>query len=434
LWGSSLSTVENISALGSAILSQVSDLANAARVISQSMDVGQLQATWKVLKYMVGQIDKNERQLIIENLTSGIDAMLDDASLVARHSVSYADYASNTNASKLLRTINQKFFKITRMTGWSNILKKGIERIHSHNLGMYKNVKYSEMTGAIKETIDRFGLGEHWDEVRKGIIQDYSGKDYLSVRELVSQKVDNEVIDRVRAMYVALSEEGAMLPGLRDKAYITGGTRADTVGGTGVRLATQFKTFGFTLTRRVFGKFHSDLVRMESASQRWGAAGSAMSYMTMVTGMAVISDILRDISKNQTPKIFDNRELAPKLLDAFIRSGSITLMEDVWYATDASYGRGVLDALAGPAIGNILLPAAKGFGQMVHGDKSPMEVLKKTGTHILTANAPWRSFIWTRPGGEWLNDQLRDIATPGYIYRKNIRLAKDDRSRFVEYQ
>jgi len=433
---------QNMSKLGLAAISSISDLATSASIIRSATGQGFLKAHANAIgSWAEGARlrikGKGEFQRAAENIGLLIDTHLNE------HYLKFGADGANNIPGQVSR-LQRQFFKYSGLSFMTNNAKFAVARVISKEAADNAGKTFDQLPIWIRENMARYGIdSDQWNIIRqtgedmgdgfKGITPD-------RIRELegVDTKLKRTVEINYQAYLIDNAELGSPTPNARIRNRVIRGTRPGDPMGEVLRFAGQFKSFPLTIydvmSRIVTSNPERPAKQISDVFRGRGDIRGMMGLMTSATALGYLSLSAKAISKNQTPPNPDDPKTWRR---ALIQGGSMGLYGDLLLGEYDRFNQSLVRNLAGPTFGQvddaakILANTMSGTLGVVSGEKRIGDVGRKFGKdtwRLIERNAPAQNLFYLRTSMDYLFlDTINEAVNPGFKVRREQRLLKENR-------
>jgi hypothetical protein len=445
--------LENITSLGGALLSSISDIATYASELSYQ-GRGFLSGTGEA----VGGLFKGKNRAQMAELDGLIGVAMDSmkGSVASRFSLS-------DDVPGLASRVQQMFFKLNGMQWWGDTLRATATRSMAHYLAMNQGKAWGNLSPDLQRVLGLFGMdGPRWEVVRASVAKEVDGRGYVTpegimnvrnelVDPLIADKLAqiakrdttpeakakaadkarkdmrNEIADQVRSYYNDRAEYALLTPDQRTRAFMRQGTQPGTVEGELLRFIGQFKSFAAAIMQKTMGR---DIYGR--GSDTFGQAlrnGNGEMYavartILMATTFGYVAMVAKDLAKGRTPREPDN----PKTwAAALVQGGGLGIYGDFLFGEMKNrHGGGLITTMAGPVAGNIQ-DVADLFGRVKAGDDAAAAAFRTA-----ISNVPFANLFYTRIVLDYLILwDIQEALSPGAMRRMEARIEKENAQTFL---
>ena len=431
-----LRVVANISKLGGATISSMTDIANqAAELRYQGVNVfsAYTNAVGNLFRGRGNQAQKS----VARSMGIGFDGITGD--LMSR-------FHANDHVAGVGAKLQQKFFKLNLMSWWNDSHRTGMGLMMSNRLASDANLSYDQLGTRLHNVFQQYEIGRlEWDIYRQhGVkamddgntymitdaieeLDDQIIKDYLAAKGVTktTKRSINEAREKLASdldtFFLDRADHGIPMPGAAERAIMNQGTQAGTAWGEVVRHVMQFKSFPVTMIRRGLGREIKG--QMDGKADIMGVA----QLMVMTTAMGYSAMYAKDILKGRTPRVptGDIGQDSRLLLAAMTQGGGLGIYGDFLFGEFSRFGRSALSTAAGPTLGQIDT-IAELYSKATRG-----EDFGATALQMVKDNTPFINLFYTRMALDYLFlYQLQEFVNPGYLSRLEQRIMTENDQRF----
>lgn len=467
-FGSNQRAIQSMARLGSATLSAITDLTNAAGFLNRK---GMGGIVYNLLDQGIKTFTKfsPERKQMIGSMGIFADSVLQNA---------YRDGNADTSIGKTLSKWTSRFFKITGLDAWTNSTRLAAADSLMNHMSGFTNRDFGSLPTSLQRSLKLFDIGnEEWSLLRQTNQRQVDGNNYLVADEIsnIRDKIQSllaakgatgqalelatdRYIDQLKTKLINFYHDGlshmVIEPDAATKYYQTwGGLNPGSAGGEIARYAMQFKSFSVGYMRKILfdqiyethdsvlfgnrkegGRFWQrenvmnsyllDLSR-EGISQKMHLA----KYIAATAVMGYIAGALKDASKGKEPRPFFDKDgdiNKATLTAALLQGGGLGIFGDFAFGDYNRFGGGLADTLVGPVIGT-----AGDIMSIVAASREGKDVKAKTA-NLLINNTPFINAFYTRTAFNYLFFYgLQDYLNPGYLRRMQRNLKKQNDQEFI---
>ncbi|MDB4261330.1 hypothetical protein N9878_00545 [bacterium] len=425
--------VQQMSSLGSAMLSMFSDLAVTASEIhyqGQSFLGGVAKSTGALLE----GTPKGERMAVLQSLGVLADGIKGD--VIGR-------FTSGDMMPGRLASSVQMFFKYTGIQAWPDRVRNGFAQSMSNWLATNTQHTHANLPNEVQRMLRIGGFDENvWNNVLRQSVKDVEGTKFFVPEALddipdasFERVLTNTGVTPSKAKVVALRQEIAektrtLFQDRIINAVVEGDaqTRAALVGGRGQGSwsrvirghLTMFKTFPVSVIEKPVARF----VKGMDESGKFTASGFAglAQMLVAMTALGYVSMAAKDAVKGVSPR--DPSD--PKTwMAAFTQGGGAGLYGDFLFGEANRFGGGIISSLAGPTAGDIS-KIHDLYMRVRDGDDAAAQAFK-----LLVSNTPGNNVFYAKAALDYLIVHgVQESLNPGYLKRLERRLEKDNEQRF----
>ena len=427
--------IANVSKLGGATISSVTDIANqAAELRYQGKPL--MSAYTNAFANLFRGRGNAEQKSIARALGIGFDGITGD--LLSR-------FHANDHIPGRFAKMQQKFFKLNLMSWWNDSHRTGMALIMANGLGEATGKSFDQLGNRLINVFKQYGIGEaEWNFYRQHGLRKANGDNYITTdfveeigddavlaymkskgNKLTSKRAimdtKDELMQMLDSFYMDRADHGIPMPGAAERAIMNQGTVAGTGWGEVARLVMQFKSFPITMIRRGLGReVHGQ------ASGKADIMGIAQ-LMVATTIMGYGAMYAKSILKGRTPREFnDDIGNNIKILSAsMVQGGGLGIYGDFFFGEASRIGGGFLSTLAGPTLGQV--NDLQYIINTVRNGENPTADL----IDLAKNNTPFINLFYTRMALDYLFlYQLQESVSPGYLSRTERRIMRENNQRF----
>lgn len=196
-----------------------------------------------------------------------------------------------------------------------------------------------------------------------------------------------------------------------------GSSLRGTPWGEARRFMMQFKGYPIAYAQRVLGRQFNEAAASWHAGERMQAVGNLSHLIVMTTVAGYMAQTAKDYIKGYEPR--DPTKIKT-ILSAMKQGGGMGIYGDFLFGEANRFGGGILETIAGPAIGDVTSIANMAM-RARDGDVKAGEALNK-----VLQMTPGASLWYARPAMDLLVlNGLRDSLSPGFLARQDAKRFKD---------
>tara|TARA_A100001388_G_scaffold56690_1_gene39070 strand:- start:20053 stop:22584 length:2532 start_codon:yes stop_codon:yes gene_type:complete len=430
--------IANVSKLGGATISSVTDIANQAAELRYQGKPLFAAYTNAFANLFRGRGNAEQKQ-IARALGIGFDGITGD--LLSR-------FHANDHIPGRFAKMQQKFFKLNLMSWWNDSHRTGMALIMANGLGVARNKSFNQLGDRLKNVFKQYGIDEiDWDFYRQYGNRKANGNDYITtdfidevddaaVKEYLTRRgkvkqgpraisdAKDELMQKLDSFYMDRADHGIPMPGAAERAIMNQGTVAGTFWGEIARMMMQFKSFPITMIRRGLGR--------EIYGQANGKADimGLAQLMVATTVMGYGAMYAKDVLKGRTPRTIEDwsspGDIAKILSAAMVQGGGLGIYGDFFFGEGSRIGGGFLSTLAGPTLGQIN-DLQYIISTIRKGENPTADLLD-----LAKNNTPFINLFYTRMALDYLFlYQLQESVSPGYLLRTEQRIMRENNQRFL---
>lgn len=450
---SNVRAVQSMAKLGGALLSSFADLANNATEL-------RYQGAGSVLTNMTRAIGDaasgGRRSADQKEILAGLGVFFDNArgEVISRFS------ANDTLGGKMSRA-QRLFFKLNGLTWWTDTMRSSSALAMSHNLAANRANAWGSLNPDLKRVLELFDFDEgRWDMLRNTATREADGRDYMTTQgvdaiprdqleaylsgqgrtasDAAVDELREELRGQLRSYITDRASYAAIEPDARTRAIMQQGTRPGTFVGELMRFMGQFKSFPIavlqkTMGRELYGRGYTpakygssfmpgrELVKaLASGNGEMLGMAQLMLWMTL---FGYGSMALKDMTKGRTPRPPED----PKTwMAAMMQGGALGIYGDFLLGESNRFGGGIVDTLAGPAIGEAA-SVVDVLQRIRDGDDAAASAFR-----VGLANTPFANLFYTRAAMDYLFlYSVQEAMNPGSLRRMERRIERENRQELL---
>ena len=430
----------NMSKLGGAMISSVSDLAGYAAELRYSQNKNMLSGLLDSVSALTKGRAKGERADILgslgvfyETVSSGVSARFDSPELV----------------NGKMAAAMQAFFRLNGLAWWTEVLRDGAALSHSNYMAMQANKGFNDINAELRRLLTLYNIDEgKWNLMRLGQMRSSDGKMYMtpeslntlpqemlesyirSVGRTVSpasvQNLIDDLSQTMRAMFIDRAHHAVLEPNARNRAFMLRGTKPGTVPGEILRYIGQFKSFSVAITqsvlgREVYGRGYDTLGEYlrKGRGDMLGLANMIGIYGVLGYGAMSIKELI----KGREPRDPLNPQT---IIAALAQGGGLGLYGDFLFGEYSRFGKSLVSSIAGPVAG-AADTIAELYTRVRNGDDTAAVAFK-----ALLDNTPFNNLFWLRPLLDYaILFNIQESLNPGYLRRMERRVERQNEQQFL---
>ena len=425
--------VQQMSSLGSAMLSMFSDLGIAASEVSyqgRSFLGGMAETTASLLE----GTPEGERLDILTSLSVLADGIKGD--VIGR-------FTSGDMRPGMFASAVQKFFKYTGIQAWPDRVRNGFSESMSNWIASNTRHSYADLPNEVQRMLRMAGFDDNmWDNVLRQSTREADGLQFF-VPEALEGIADDAFATvlrnqnskptpaRVKALREEMTEKiRTMFQDRIINAVVEGDaqTRAALVGGrvqgSWSRVirghVTMFKTFPVAVIEKPIARF---VKGMDESGEFTMSGFVGLSKMIVaMTALGYVSMTAKDLVKGISPR--DPNDVKTWMA-AFTQGGGAGLYGDFLFGEANRFGGGIISSLAGPTAGDVS-KIHDLYMRVRDGDDAAGAAFK-----LLVSNTPGNNVFYTKAALDYLIvHQIQESLNPGYLRRMEDRLKRNNEQQF----
>lgn len=431
---SNVRMLQNMSNLGGAVISSISDIATKATFYQTYTDRNYLQSYYQSASDIFRGLNSKERKRSAYLLQAGVERY--NGAIFARN-------GAEDGGPGLISKAHAMYYKANLLHPYTQSHKEGLTDILSVDLGRFAEIGgWDVVAPETKNLLSQFRLGEaEWPLFRSIVKKGANNKGYVypfyldevpndlldkyirdSVGDLaVTDRMRAEAIDELKTrltMYLTDSMDTAVpTAGAREKAIMNMGQARGTALGEALRAFWNLKSFPLVMSTKIAGRVY----HAKSSGKKIGGVdrGGILGLSQMMLGAGALGYLAiatKDIINGKEPRKPTGKVMA----QAMLQGGGAGLYGDFLFGEFNRYGQSPLQTIAGPVIGNAadLITIFSGVRQ---GEPSATQAAR-----FAIGNIPYINLFYTK----WAVDYLfvygaYEYTSPGFLRRMEKRVKKD---------
>jgi len=435
-YGSILRVVQNITKLGGAAISALTDIGIYGSEMKDQGGKTLLGGMGDAFTALGKIKNTKQKKEFAEMSLLMLDGAIHD--LAGRSQV-------GDSLSRGATQIQKTFFKFNLLQWWTNTLKESAMLGMSNYYARQKNLPYDKLNKQLKLLFTKFNIDStKWDVIRKnGMLKADDGMEFINIGKL-DKISDTDVkkitgIDNLTKREIAIEKQkfkhsvaGILLdrtlfaviqPDARVKGIMKQGTLAGTPIGEAVSFLGQFKGFPIAIFNKVIGR---DIAYMKAGPNQdigRGARGMAATIVTSAL-LGYASMTIKDLLKGRSPR--DPAKLNT-VLASLLQGGGLGLYGDVLFREQRD-GSTIIAGLAGPTattVADVLL--AINYGIRGEGGKAG-----KAAYRAVSSNIPFMNLFYIKTVYDYLiGFNMMETMSPGALKRVERRMKKEYNQEYL---
>ena len=441
-WEQGLAAIQNMSKLGSAVFSAITDPMYSA-FGAHYRGKNFFSAYYNTYKHGLLQSpfwrssNRKEKREVARKLGIALDGIIGSASM---------RFDSNGGGSGLSQRMTNNFFKWTGLNGWTNWWAEGAAILLADDLADATRKGFSDLNPRFQAFLSNYGITEPDWKVLGTFEPDVAGDAKLFTPELIYRdleekmaatpkpskeelkgfKKQRELADKLQNLFVTENENQVIRPGGRERAFMArvpfGGDEVATPGtpsGMAAKLFWQFRSFGISMMMKNYPRV-----------QEMGMP--ALMHLLPMVGLGYAAKSAKDLMKGREPvDPFEDPETFGKIVMASVlQSGFGGVLADFLFNDFNRYGGSVPQVLGGPTVSTMQdigsFGAAAVFSIFNRNEDPAAEAW-----NVIKRNAPYGNFWLTRTMMDYfVNYQIQEFLNPGYLRRMERRAKKKNNQEF----
>lgn len=434
--GAVLRAIQNMSKLGGATISAISDIPMFASEM-RYQGRGLFEAYAEAFRNSLGGFRSADQKRLARLVGVGLDGMRGD--ILAR-------FGAVDNLPGGVSRLQNLFFRLNLLSWWTDSHKTGAGLMMASHLNDFKGVPLDGMDPDMQRVLRQFGLtDDEWglvrardwftDEEGRGyftpdIIQQISDEEIArflgkqSVGSTTAQRFRDQLQSKFSAFFADRVDFAVPTPGAREFRLLRMGTRPGTIMGEAMRLIMQFKTFPITvLTRPIAREIYGRGADSVSQALTQGKTLVPLAHMIVATTvMGYLAQSAKQLVKGREPR---DPTLPATWMAAMAQGGGAGIYGDFLFGEFNRFGRSFSSTMLGPTVGQID-DLADIYTRIKQGDDFAAQSFQ-----TIINNAPFMNLFYTRAALDYLVlYQIQEQLNPGYLRRLERRLEDDNNQRF----
>lgn len=452
--GRNIRSWQNVTKLGGAVISALSDIPNVAGALAYRGAGGWCENLMNGVKGLLRGRGKAEQQRILASLGVYFDSTIQG--IAARFSHGGLD---RTSVNNTLNGVQNLFFKWSGLSWWTDTQKATAGLVLSHDLARQKSKHWTKLSNKTRRALSLYGIDEgKWEIIRSGETRAADGRHYLTPdavetapQRLLSEYLEKQGKETSSASIAALREEitdqfrtyfsdgvgdAVIESSAKTRSILRQGTSAGTLPGEVLRFFTQFKSFGVEhmnrfVAREIYGygaeSFTEGLWNAFRPSNWFNNdSGHVFRTIALMTLFAYAAMSVKQLAAGKTPRSpHDPRTW----IAALAQGGAFGLYGDFLFSELAQprnrFGGSPLVSLLGPTAGS-LETLSNLYLDLANGEPKAATIFRAIWQHV-----PGNNLFYTKAAFDYLIAyNLYEALSPGYIRRMKQRIEKEQQQTF----
>ena len=345
-----------------------------------------------------------------------------------RHNMSI--FNQDTTAGHVA-SFTSKFMEATGIHLLFDRWKAGIKDLVSHHLASNIDTLHAKLEPHIRNELSRYGINEaEWKLIQssKDRLREFNGRQYLTpagIKEGLAGHADaDRIADAILGYYSDSAREGVVTPGVKEQAYMYGGTKKGTLGGESRRAILQFKAWPLAAWHQLIERdVYSSLSKKEAVCQigLLAAIGTTAGYGRLSMNALMAGKPAPDYHKLST------------LVESVGASGFLGVLGDSMFGSVDRMSKEGIGALAGPEIGEAS-GIAQTYAKAVQYAEGSKVNLWPELAHAAISHVPFSNLFYVKGAYDYLLAyHVLEAAQPGWWERTNQRLKQETGSTMTGY-
>ncbi len=381
--------------LGGAFLSSVSDF-GFARIAAQYNGLPASKVMRNYLKLM-NPINKADRSLAVQ-----MGLVAESATSVA---LAQKRFFGEVMGPRVTQIFSDVVLRASLLTPHTQMMRHAFGMETLGFMARNSDKTFNELEKPFQDFFGRYGITPtDWDAIRTAPKLKNKGAEFINVRE-VAKIGDGEAAFKLQQGIQTEMDFAVPVPGARERALVTGGTRPGTIIGEIARSTAMYKSFPITV---ITGHMMRGLT-MASRSKTQAAVYLANLFIT-TTVLGAMAVQMKQMSRGKDPITMNpNSEEGRKFWSAAsLQGGGVGLFGDFLFADQNRFGSSPAMTFAGPVarlVDDGTRLTVGNFQQAIKGEKTnaARELVDFAGRYV-----PGSSMWYTRAAFDrMLLDQMR---------------------------
>jgi hypothetical protein len=439
--GYGLRMINNLSKLGGAVVSSVTDIPFQAALL-RYQGHGLLEGYYNSFHNLIRGRGNAEQKEISRLIGVGIEGIVSDIA---------SRFSAEDTLPGTMSKLQQRFFKLNLMSWWNDSHKAGTGLMISNDLAHQSSKAFAELRPELQRNLKQYNIDEKgWDLIRETKFAAESGTEYITpdkiseidlnrikeVLDLPQGTSDSAVIraaenyrntleTSLQTFLVDSADIAVPHPGAYEKALFNQGTQVGTPLGEAARYIAQFKSFPITVLRKGIGRMlygqGADSLTEALFKGKGDMVGLA-HLMVMSTIFGYIAMSAKDVLKGRTPRDYED----PKTWKAaMLQGGGLGIYGDFILGEYSRHGNSFLATALGPTASTVeelfRLKTA-----IQKGEDAGAKAMK-----LLIGNTPFINLFYTRMAMDYLFIyQLQESINPGYLRRLEQSIIRENKQEY----
>ncbi len=393
--GSNIRAYNNVTGLGGALLSSVTDLPMKSLEYKFQGKSWLSSTVQPFMDVAYGFKSKSDRVEFSSLMGCYAEGMVGDIG---------GRFSAQDSLSNKAAKVQRMFFKLNGLSWWTDTGRSSMQKVMSHHLGLKKDTAFDGLDADTQRLFGNYNISPaDWDTMRQSVTRMDDGRDYIFPEKINNEKLKEKLI----GYYINRSESGVITPTAREQRIATFGTQRGTPIGEFTRLAMQFKSFPITVITKVWGR---------ALYGKGKADVPAIAYLMLMTmAFGYMAGAMKDLLKGKSPKDPTKLETA---YAALAQGGGLGILDQV-LLQDSTFGRSLSSTLAGPTFGK-MDDVFKIYSAGIRGGGSTRQAVM-TGVNAI----PFNNLFYTRAAlDQILLLPMQEQLNPGYLRRMEQNMNK----------
>ena len=434
-----LRSIQQMSKLGSAVLSAISDVAYYGSEVRYNGGT-MLGGMGEAMASLGNTVPPVERARLFSALGVVHDGLI---------SATTKRFDPSASGRGQWGTATSLFFKFSGLRFWTDQLRVGFAQGRSHALAGDANKVWADVSSDQRRVLGLYGIdADKWDIIRmspedvdgmtfltpEGVegLADDAFLPYLANRKIKAtpariRNLRQEIAGQFRSYFHDRSTTAVLEPDAKTQGYLYGNTTPGTIEGEIMRHLMLFKSFTATSMHKVLGREiygRGDMTIGAAIGSGNGAVQGVANLMVWGTLLGYMSISAKDLAKGRVPREPNEYKTWAA---AMLQGGALGFYGDFLFGDMKNrYGGSALSSLLGPTAGTVdgLIDLAQ---RARDGDDTAAQALR-----LAMSNLPFQNVIATRTALDYLFlHQIGEWISPGSLRRMERRIEKDNAQTFI---
>ena len=311
---------------------------------------------------------------------------------------------------------------VMRITGmnWLNDTLKTTAGLTLNNfIAKQAGKRFDEIDVSLRNEMQSFGILEADFELMKGLVREVDGTKYIDLSLI--DDVDTHI--RISGFFTGFANSAVLTPGARTNAFVRG-ERGTAMG--------EFKTLFFHLKSFSLAYGQEILSRAFSKANEGKRTGMLAHILVSSMVYGYLATMLKDLAKGRMPAD-PTREPHTIAMRSLMAAGGLGFYGDFLVGqlklTDNKFGRGAIDAVAGPVIGNALT-ALSMVPDAFEGD---WDKFGQKSFRVAKSLVPGANVFYTRQAIDYLMLwEISEYLNPGWARNFERRVKEETGQEFFD--
>ncbi len=375
--GNLMRGITDVTKLGTAIFTTVTDFAFTAGVVSKQNGKNFYHQNFRAVKEFTKLFTDKKRMRTVAAKVGIFADDLNGSTMTNRYVDSDAGTATGT-----FDRFRQNYLKATGLPRQSLAMRMATVKMLSTDMHESIGKNFSELLPAMQEMFGKFGIDEvKWGYLQKAVadledgtfgitpdaILNLSDDVFTGMTKRQASTLKNDLANGLSGYLTDLSEIGSPTPGLQQRFWKEH-TDRNTAMGQAARMIGQYKSFPLAQFKTMSHIQHT------GSRGRFGDIKTTANTILSATAFGYLALAMKDVAKGR--EIHDPTDPAT-LVDAFIQSGAGLIYTDFLAGEYNKSYKSLAGDFAGPAISGPMNDFATLMAKAMRGDLKAGEILKK---------------------------------------------------------